>query len=246
MPPIELLEPDGSLSLLAPIHLHAVTFYPDNESKRNELLVSTAVRLKIELEDEEEHLDVPISWLEVLLTSPPAEKILQDAARYAKNSWIAGEILLFMVNAAVHHPDLDVNLTKAVWVFPRLCRKHKERGGGAVSISEKTIWNAWARFKSVAHFHAFRQNWLQNTANESRPTAEDFVSLHSGRLLDYLGMTEGIRRAAVERKIVKHEETWFPPEGLTLPSSLLDIPPLPDSALEELDKFSMEHSKPLE
>jgi len=260
MPVLELLEPDGSLSMFAPTHLLAVTMYPDQEEKREELLVSTAVQLLVKLaeevkkqkkikgtKDQKERarpsVSVPADWLAVLLRSPSAEKVIGDAAAYASYSWVAGELIMFMISAAIHHPAMDVTMTKAVWAFPSLFAGRATYGGGSVSLSHRTVWKAWSRLKSVAHLHAIRQIWLQDKKSKADLDLEGFVTLHNDKLLEYLASSEAIRRAAVERKILKHEETWWPPEGLKLPLTKVQVPPLPPTALEELAKYVPEHSR---
>jgi hypothetical protein len=262
---LELLEPDGSLSFFASTNLLAATMYPDQKEKREELLVTTAVQLIIKATEEQKRLaakkgkrkkkgaedksvvtsslPIPVDWLSVLLRSPSAEKVLTDASTYAGYSWAAGELILFMISAAIHHPALDVTLTKAVWALSRIFAGEETYGGGSVSVSQRTVWKAWSRFKSVAHFHAIRQIWLQDKNRRTGPDIEGFVDLHNDRMLEYISLAEAVRKAAVERRILRHDETWWPPERLELPPARVQVPPLPPTALEELAKYAPEHSR---
>jgi hypothetical protein len=255
MPVLELLESDGSLSLFAPVNLLAVTMYPDQEEKREELLVTTAVQLLLKHADSKKQkgkskkregqasIPVPAEWLAVLLRSSSAEKVIEDAAAYAGYSWVAGELIMFMISAAIHHHAMDVTMTKAVWAQTRLFRGEETYGGTALSLSQRTVWKAWSRFKSVAHLHAIRQIWLQDKNRQTGPNIEGFVGMHNDKILEFLSIAEAIRKAAVERKILKHEETWWPPETLNLPPARVEVPPLPATALEELAKYVPEHSR---
>lgn len=264
MPVLELLEPDGSLSPFAPANLLAVTMYPEqkHEAKREELLVSVAVQLLLQLkaaetkpkkggkgkrrrgeEQEKAVVSVPMDWLSVVLRSPSADKIIEDAAAYAAYSWVAGELIMFMLSAAIHHPAHDVTLTKAVWAFPALFGGAETYGSTSLSVSLRTVWTAWSRFKSVAHLHAIRQIWLEKQGKAALENLGEFVNLHNDQILDYLANAEAIRRGAVERKILKHGQTWWPPESLKLPPARVEVPPLPQPALEELAKYVPEYSK---
>lgn len=246
MPVIELLlEEDGSLSWFAPVSLLAVSMYPDREDKREQFLINVAAQMIARgAEAKEEHdVQIPTAWLDSILQSPSSEKIISDSGVYASNSWIAGELIMFMIDAAIHHPELEVTLTKAVWALPRLLGGEETFGGGTVSVAQRTVWKAWGRFKSVAHLHAMRQIWLQDKDRQTGPDIEGFVALHNDKILEYLSLSEAIRKAAVERRILRHDDTWRPPESLQLPPARIEIPPLPQSAIEELKKYRPEFSK---
>lgn len=243
MPPIDLLEADGSLGPLAASEVLAVTLYPDDKEKRFELLVSVASQILVKAGNEAkaEKVEIPVAWLEVLIRAPSREKILTAAADYAANSWIAGELMLFMVTAAIHHPELDITLTKAILTLKQACEGVPTFGGGVTSFGKRTAWTAWGRFKSVAHFHAVRQLWLIDGA--IGPGVEDWAKFTTGkRLAEYIALAETIRRAAVERKIVRHQDTWYAPPGMELPASGFHLPPFPESTLEIFARYSPEHS----
>jgi hypothetical protein len=236
--------------------LLAVSIYPDREEKREELIVTTGVQLLVKLEEErrkrendiekkpeEQRISIPLEWLKVIVRSPAADQVIKDAGANAVYSWVAGELIMFMISAAIRHPQLDVTMTKAVWALPRLLRGEETYGGGSVSLSQRTVWKAWSRFKPVPHLHAIRQIWLQDKNRRTGPDIASFVGMHNEKILEYLSMAEAIRKAAVERKILRHEETWWPPETLKLPPARVGVPALPPSALEELARYAPEHSK---
>jgi hypothetical protein len=225
--------------------LTAVTMYPDKEEKREQLLIAITAKVLVmgAQAQSKPQVEIDTRWLDLLLKSPPVDKIVSDAASYAAHSWIAGEVILFMINAAIHHPELNVTLTKAVWALPRLLGGEETWNGGAVSVGQRTVWKAWSRFKSVAHLHAVRQIWLQDRTREIGPDIEGFVNLHNDKILEYLSISEAIRKAAVERRILRHDDTWRPPEGLELPPARIEIPKLPQSAIEELGRYRPEYSK---
>lgn len=245
MPEIELLlGEDDSPSGFAPMAMLAVSAYPNNEAKRLQFLVTIAAQMTARSAKarNEKEVQIPANWLDMLLTSPPAEKILSDAVAHTALSWIAGELILFLIDAAMHHSELDVTPTKAVWVLSRLFKGAETFAGGTVSVAQRTIWKAWGRFKSVAHIHAVRQIWLQDKDRETGPDIERFTELQHDRFLEHLAVSEVIRKAAVERRILPHKDTWWPPSGLKLPPARVDFPPLPQAALDELAKYVPEHS----
>lgn len=235
---------DGSLSDVALFALVATRTYPTEQAKRDLFFAASMVRvlLRIKTELKDENVEIPRDCLNLILNAPPIDKIVANAHAYAANSWIAGEMILFMINAAIHHPELDVTLTKAVWIIPRLFEGKETWQGRPFSISQRTVWGAWSRFKSVAHFHAVEQIWRQDKNRETGPDDEGFLKLQTERLLEYLALSEVIRRAAVDRRIISHNDTWWSPESLHLPSINLGLPPLPETALRELAAYRPEFS----
>lgn len=222
----------------------AVTIYPTEVQKRDQLLIATAC--KALTLGSKPRIEIEADWLKVLLDAPPLDKIMGDAGAYAGSSWMAGELILFMISAALHHPELDITLTKGVWVLPKVLGGGETWDGGVFSAAPRTVWKAWSRFKSVAHLHAVRQIWLQDRNRQAGPDMEGFSKLQMDKVLEYLAFSEAIRRQAVERRIIRHEDTWRSPESLVLPSVTLEIPPLPQPALDELAKYRPEYSKDAE
>ena len=248
MPKIDLLVgEDGSLSGFASMYLHALSCYPEakDEDKRARFMIALAAQISVKsaIAMGEDTLVLPTSWLDVLLDSPPTDKIFSAAATAAGNSWIAGEVILFMVDAAIHHPELEVTPTKALWALQRILKGEETFGGGTVSVGERTVWAAWSRFKSVAHFHAVRQIWLQDKTRENRGDPKEFVGMQHERVLEYLALAEVIRKEATQRNLIRHSETWWPPDSLDLPPAEINFPPLPQPALEVLAQYRPEYAK---
>jgi hypothetical protein len=250
VPAIDLLAgPDGTLSPWAQVCLFAFMAFPGgekDESKRLQFITVNAVTFKVESASSqgESEIQLPTSWLKTLVASPPAAKVVSGAGAKARNAWMAGEVILFLINSAMHHPELEVTTTKAIWALPRLLNGEETYRGGRFSVGMRTVWEAWRVFKPVAHFWAVHRIWLQDKTRETGIDTAGFMQHLGGeRLPDFLALSEVIRKAAVERKIVSHGETWRPPDSLTLPPARIDFPGLPQPALEELAKFRPEYAK---
>lgn len=239
MPVLDLLEPDGSLSVLAHIRLLAAICYPRNEAKRKQLFLTFAVESISKHLEPGKTIPLSASLAGKLASSPSAEKAWAAAFRWAGNSWIAGEMLLLMLNGYMNHPDKDISATKAAWLIPRLYNGRETFGGDSVLRSKRSVWRAWTEFKSVSHFHAVRGDWLRERDRETEDS-EGFLRFQIERLPDYLALAEGFRRAAIERRILKHGDTWHVPNIRPAP---FGFPPLPDSTLSILDEYKPEHSR---
>lgn len=247
MPSIDLLAGEnGAPSPWARVCLLAFMAGARDEFKRIQFLTVNEAALEVERAYSQDEPDVrlPTLWLKTLVESPPAAKVVSAAGDKARNAWMAGELILFLINGAMHHPELEVTTTKAVWALPRLLGGEETYQGSKFSAGMRTVWEAWRVYKPVAHFWAVHRIWLQDKTRETGIDTVGFMRLLGGeRLPDFLAYSEVIRKAAIERKIVSHSETWWPPDSLKLPPATVDFPGLPQPALEELAKYRPEYAK---
>ena len=181
--------------------------------------------------------------LKDVLHAPALEELLRRASRQAGSSWQAAEMLMMMLSATIHHPEQQINPTKAVYAVSEIFKGEKTWGGQLATVAQRTVWKAWSRFKVVAHLHAIRQIWLHEQEQAGSLDLRGLADFMAEDPLRFLADAESIRRAAVERRILSYEDAWRAPDDIDLPSSPIQIPPLPTTALEVLSRYVPEFSK---
>lgn len=243
MPILNYFNEDGEPSPLAFAQVIAVSAYPQDEEKQQQVFASLATRVLLEIPDWETKIPSAIGLLPVLYESPEPAEVLRRMAKHAGSSWAAGEILLILIMASVQHPELQVTPTKVISVLPDILLGTKTYGGDPVMVRPRTLWSAWSKFKPVSHFHAVRQIWLQDATTLDGPEIKEYVSLVANQLPDFLAFAEALRLKGVELRFLDDEETWRPPPGLKLAPTQFEIPPLADEMLEALRRYRPEHSK---
>jgi hypothetical protein len=249
MPVLNIVDKDGGLNLFAPTEVLSVILYPDDEGKREEFLVSGVVRTLLELSDEEKRNKVlkaaAVGFIPVLWRSPDPDTIIRRAVSYAGSSWVAGEMLLFMLSVAIHHPEHEVSPTKAVYTLSQVLEGGDTFGGESAAVKERTLWKAWGRFKSAAHFVAIRQFVLQEYQEATPDLFMSLATLSVEALSLYLSGAEYLRRLGEQHQILDPAETWRVPEGLDLPVSEITLPPLPEQHLRVLTTYRPEYARDL-
>lgn len=247
MPVLPITNGAGKLHPLAASIVNVVTLYPEpNDPRQLQLMSIVTAQLLIEMPEtvpSEKRGEMALGVIKHLHDAPEPAEAWRRAVRFAANSWMAGEVLMFMVSAAIHHPDKAVTLTKAISVLAEIFQGTPTWGGGTVQMASRTAWKTWSQFKAVAHFKAVHQIWLESKTDETGVDARGWADLVVGRLPEYLAMAEAIRKAAVERRILEFDATWRPPSDLELPQAQLTMAPLPQEALAALDRYVPEHSK---
>ncbi len=172
MPVMAITDGKGALDPFASAIVGAYCSYPGEDDPRREQLYST-VAAKI-LVDHPEDVDADVrqqlafDLLPAVYASPEPDAIYRKAARFSANAWLAGDMLLFMLAAAIHHPEQRVNATKALWALCSMMEEPK--------IAERTAWKAWSTFKPVAHFRAVQQVWIQDADREEDLDVEGWIA----------------------------------------------------------------------
>ena len=165
-------------------------------------------------------------------------QVIEGAARDHAVSWAAGELLLVMLTAAIHHPEVRISLTKAVYGLSRFFEGKPTYGGDQAKAKERTLWKAWERFRSVAHFHAVRQLWT----HDNHPNPETFATWTGENFEEYLAVAEEIRREAALRRLTDRVDTWCVPRALQLRRMQLELTALDSELLQILLQYKPEHS----
>lgn len=162
--------------------VYAFTTYPKDEAKRDEVIATYFADVLMKRPEYRPVLDAFASdnpWFTPALhRAGTPEDVLKETAREHSSGWACGELLVLMLSAAAHHPELDVTPTKALWVVSELYRGAKSQTGATVSASTRYIWKAWGKFKTVAHFYAVRSAWMDHFG--------DYGFLHPEAIREYL------------------------------------------------------------
>lgn len=249
LPVLHVTNEDGNLTELAAAIVQAVITYPGPEDPRQlQMLASVGAELLISHPDAFEEDSRPLVALELIphVYAAPEPGILRQRGRtYAQNAWVAGELLLFLLSAAIHHPERNVTVTKALSVLRAVFKGQETWGGKRINLSARGAWEAWSRFKSVSPFYALQQIRLEQLKAEgvdSKRLEEQIAQLFTEDLLSSLAAVEALRRAAVERKILDFDGTWRVADNTRLPPAEIGVPPLPRASLDALDAYVPEHS----
>lgn len=232
MPELPILDASGQLSEAAGDILLAFMTYPEDEERREEFLACTIVQRYEDNPEALASLAGTMPWLVLALhRAPTPSGVFAEATQATGSAWIVGEILLMMLGAAIHHPEINVSITKTVSVLKDFHKK---------DIGERTLWDAWSTFRSVAHFYAVRRFWMYAHDDPTGELWEDWVS---GDFDEYLSAAEELREMAVTRRFLPYESTWRVPKSLTLPSVGVELAPLEPDLLALFRGYRPEHSR---
>lgn len=243
MPELPVLDASGKLSPVAHVILMAVMAYPENEQKQEEILAS-AVTGALQRVPESPAVTADLvqrfSWfLPAVHRAPSPGGVKRAALKASGSAWIAADALVLMLGGAIHHPDLDVHLTKALYAISVYHQGNVTRQGGKLRLGNRTLWTAWTTFRSVAHLHAVKRLWAEDHPDDSKSFPQWFAS----NLEEFLAAAEDLRRQAVTRRFLTNGETWSVPPTLPLPPVTVAPAPLDPEMLAILRDYRPEHSR---
>jgi len=175
-------------------------------------------------------------------SAPRPEQVFRDARKHASKSWIAGELLLFLLNVARVHPEETVSISKGLSVLREVLRGKPTWDGGNVEFSIRTGWTAWSRFKPVAHLHAVLQVSMQDETLDLGPDRERWEVPSLDHLPTFLALAEHLCELGTEAGLLDPDTTWRVPENVSLPTATVEFPPLPETALRALAEYLPEDS----
>jgi len=247
MPDLPILDDAGKLHVFAPLLVKAISIYPEDRGKQEELIASNYIGLLLKSSDSQRLIseaarDIP--WLvPALYRSPTPADLYETAGRDGALSWAAGEIILTLLTAAIHYPDLRINITKAIDGLSRYYSGTPTYTGGEAKASKRTLWGSWRRFRTVAHLSAVQQLWIHD--HYDSPLEFEHWSMAMDNLEEYLTISEGIRREAVLRRFVPEEITWRVPPGFKFGQYELDLGDFSPELLAILRAYRPEHSSEL-
>lgn len=236
---LEITDGKGKLLLAAPFIVLATMFYPDDPRLRvrfSEVLSAQAL-LQIEAPIPRK-LAIPAS-----VAAGAIEGVLDEASESAHGVAVAGDILLFVINAALYSPE-HASVARAIAVWCEDQALGKTKAGGYVAASPRSVKAAWSRFKPVAHLCG-AYNLFQNDQNAALNPADPET------LLNFLAVAEALRirgeahHPPSGRKGSKPSRTptldpattWKTPSDLALEPVAFFVPPLPEFAQASLRNY---------
>jgi hypothetical protein len=239
---LEITDGKGKLRLAASLIVLATMSHPDDPDQRLKYSEVLSAKALIELE-------VPISRKLAIQASAAAaevESVLNKAAESAYGIAVAGDVLLFVMNAARYLPK-HASVGRAIAVWCEHYARGKTAEGRYVAASPRSVKAAWSRFKPVAHLcGAF--NLFQNDQIPALNPADPET------LLNFLAVAEMLREFGVRHhspfgrtgskpsriSMLDPDSTWRTPSDLVLPQLTLSIPPVPKFAEAALRNYRAE------
>jgi hypothetical protein len=238
LPELPILNESGTLYMIAGDILAAIMVYPEDQEKQEEYLAAVLVE---KCQDVGKDADSLITlagitpWLLPALSRPRTAGGAIAAAKKATGSaWAAGEILLTMLAVSIHHPEINIRVSMTIDVLEEFQR------GGPAGIGNRTLWDTWSRFRSVSHFYAVRRLWDLSVEDPEGMHWEEWIT---GDFDEYLAVAEDLRKMAVTRRFLSHEETWRVPDSLSLPPSQIEPGALLPELLTLFQEYRPKHSK---
>jgi hypothetical protein len=238
VPELPILDASGGLSEVAQDIVLAIMAYPEDEDRQEELLASLIV------EKYQDHprcpeilagLTAAFPWFAAALyrSSTPAG-VLSAARKATGSAWAAGEILVSMLAVSIHHPEINVGLSMTIDVLEEFNRE------GPARIGNRTLWDAWSRFRSVSHFYAVRRLWDVSYEDPEGVHWDDWTTADFD---EYLATAEDLRKVAITRRFLFYDETWRVPDSFALPPAQIQPGPLLPELLDLFRRYRPKHSK---
>lgn len=247
MPVLPISDGEGRLWMLAPAMVKAIITYPEPDDPKRMRFFATSIAGMLvehpELVEEQGRGTLAFDILPHVYSAPIPEQVFREARRHAGKSWIAGELLLFLLNAARVHPEETVAITKGLSVLREVLRGKPTWDGGSVEFTIRTGWTAWSRFRPVAHLHAVLQMSMQDETLDLGPDRERWEVPSLDHLPTFLALAEHLRVLGTEAGLLDPATTWRVPEDVSLPTATVEFPPLPETALRALAEYLPEGSR---
>ncbi len=259
---LEIGDGDGQLSWLAHPILHSIQLYPEDSEGQERLFAAYLAKMYAEQSDavgEESnsltrallssHLREYHSIIPILFRAdrPPA-RVLKDGTGRRVRGYIAGEVLLFLLACAHHHPEYKSKMAAVEALAESDDPIDEYRGLGKTNrrgedfpASPSLVTKAWPQYRTVSHLHAAltletekkeRDGSLREPGEE--PSPEEMAELPETTLVR-LAHAEWLRREGIRHGILAPQKAWRTPPSLVLPSVSISIPPLPEVVLERLN-----------
>jgi hypothetical protein len=239
---LEITDGKGKFLVTAPIIVLATMFHPDKPEQRRHFVETLSAKALIEIE-----APIPRKLaIQASAAAAEAESVLDESGESAYGVAVAGDILLFVINAALYSPEhASVARAIAVWCEDQALGKTRE--GGYVAASPRSVKAAWSRFKPVAHlcgaYNLFHNDQIA-ALNPADPKT----------LLNFLAVAEALRKRGEahhppsgrksskpsRRSTLDPATTWKTPSNLALPKPIFSVPPLPDFAQSALRNYRAE------
>jgi hypothetical protein len=235
VPELPILDARGNLLEIALDIIVAFMAFPEDQERREEYLAVVIVETCGDNPEALRAAADAVPWLVPALSRQrTAGGVVSAAKRATGSAWAAGEILVTMLAVSLHHPEIDVGVSMTIDVIDQFQR------GGPASIGNRTLWDVWSKFRSVSHFYAVRRLWDISVADPEGLNWEGWIS---DAFDEYLVLAEGIRKMAVTRRFLSHEETWRVPDSMSLPPAHIEPGALRPEMLSLFQSYSPKHSK---
>ena len=237
---LEITDGKGNLRAAASLIVLGTMFHPDDPDQR--LKFSEVPSANALLQSE-----APIPRKLAIQASAAAaeiESVLDKASESAYGVSVAGDILLFVLNAALYSPKhASVARATAVWCQDQA--RGQTQKGGRVAASPRSVKTAWSRFKSVAHlcgaYSLFQNDQIAALDPTDPKTLRTFLAVAEAlRERGELHHPPSGRKNSKPSRMstLDTAATWKTPADLVLPKPVVfSIPPLPAFAQSALRNY---------
>jgi hypothetical protein len=241
MPVLDISDGSGKLHALAVSEILGVLSYPRPEKKAERLQshACSFARLIEQLEGEarQELAKIGASLIPVLAASPPARTLDNTFGKRISDGWVAGEIILYQLTSARHHPDLDPTPMMLIRTLPGIVGS-RTYSGSEVATSEDTLRAKWREYRQAASLHGAVLLWFDMHSTETTgPSAEDVLRLYNENMTWLLSTAEALRLEAEMRRFFKPGFLWSVPPDIPLEALQVNLPPFPEETLELLRAY---------
>jgi hypothetical protein len=244
MPEIPLSTSAGALTGLDRLMVLAVMRRPWDADIARKVLVAVRAAALTEAcrHHPEYYVTLPVGDLALLQAESPSEVL--SGGKNCFGGWVAGEILLLILNLAEHAPE-HASVNRAVRVLVDDLAKRKLRNGREAPCSRALLLAEWSNFRPAAHlwaaYNIYAQRWggLEMSAIELLPEKVVDLSLLA-TAAELARSAAGIVPRGRQRPILDPGELWTIPDALPLPRIDFQIPALTDWAQVTLREYPAE------
>jgi hypothetical protein len=226
VPPIlDITDGRGELLWHAQFRVLSTMFHPDDEEQR-ERLFQAMVMAAIANAGER----IPRELVSFFKSPEETEWLMNSASESGYGVAVTGDLLLGIINARFQSPK-DASLARAIRTWCEDQARGKTSDGRSVPASERSLRDAWKRFKPVAHLcAAWQLHQDLGAASKIDPSAD---------LLNFLAAAEALRTQGemhhppagrtgskpAKFSTLDPQQTWHLPSDLKLPTIYLRVPP---------------------
>ncbi len=239
MPILAITDAKGHLLNNASLVTIATLAFPANEKARLSFLAAHEANILISENRGLPQGEGTDKWLKNILDAPEPDKLMKKFDNQSRKIEVAGNILLYILNAADQEPRL-ANVNRAVYIL-------EGEYATANAGSPRWISTIWSQFKPVAHLCAAVTFW----ASDLKGRADYDLGTEQG-LPKFLSLAENFRKMGESHfPVVKHHKKpistlpkgkmWSVPADLILPTVEKPTwPPLPDWTMKRLNGYTPE------
>ena len=224
--------PVGNLGFDDWLYVLAIMTHPSDATARHGFLSAYSSRLAAELNNAHPSLPAPSSSCVVAaLDYGGMPRVNRDLEAASFPGALAGETLLHCISLAAYAPEY-CSFYKAQCLTTLSLRK-RDASGKAQMFGDKTVSNAWSKYKSVAHLYATR-NLVTHYGFLGYDPSNPLSVFPQDKLGDYLALSQALHEGFLRLDPMRAEALTRLGNVPALPDAEIRVPPPPPDAIEAL------------